>query len=139
MFHVHSKQERTTNFWSHTTRNFPSRIIRTIAFIQQRRNRDTILNNEFDQTYCARNNLIRGTLFDDLYQLPALKKLLLSGNYISGTLSEKVSNLVNLEDLWLANNYMYSSIPKSVGELSELREWSFFLLEGEQLCFFHAL
>ena len=70
-------------------------------------------------------NKITGEIPDELWLIPTLEAVLLTGNYITGELSPAIGNARNLRQLWLYNNGMTGCIPDEICELSNLEELLF--------------
>jgi hypothetical protein len=80
---------------------------------------DALSNDDDDGEYRPlevlnlQSNNLSGELFDELYGLQSLQKLLLDGNdQITGTISEEVGNLINLTVLQLQSNLIDGPIPE---------------------------
>ena len=70
----------------------------------------------------ATDNLLNGTLVDEVFDLPNLRSLYLSFNSIRGSIPAKISQLSNLQEFYMFGNQLQSSIPSEIGQLQNLRE-----------------
>lgn len=70
----------------------------------------------------ATDNLLNGTLPDEVYELSNLKSLYLSFNAFEGSISSKVSQLSSLQEFYIYGNRLEKSLPSEFGALQNLRE-----------------
>jgi Leucine-rich repeat (LRR) protein len=70
----------------------------------------------------ATDNLLNGTIPDEIFELPNLKSLYLSFNALEGSIPAKISQLSNLEELYMYGNMLSRNLPSEIGLLQNLRE-----------------
>lgn len=70
----------------------------------------------------ATDNLLNGTLPDEIYDLSDLKSLYLSFNSFEGSISRKVSKLSNLQEFYMYGNRLKKNLPTELGSLQNLKE-----------------
>lgn len=70
----------------------------------------------------ATDNMLNGTMPDELFDLPNLRSLYLSFNSLRGTIPTKISQLSSLQEFYMYGNQLTKGVPTEMGLLQNLRE-----------------
>lgn len=82
----------------------------------------SICNLKKLRIFSAICNQLSGTIPEELWSIPTLESVQLSGNYLTGELSPSIGNAKKLTTLWLSNNHLTGTIPSEIWELTNLEE-----------------